>query len=558
MKTMHSNFGLLAVITGLILLMVSENSWAEDSQRYWVYFRDKQVLATQMNRALDDAAQKLTPAARERRLREMLALVDEYDLPVSANYVAQVNTAGAKLRHASRWLNALSVEATSSQVESIKSLPCVLKVERFRLRAIREPLPARGALDDLNYGNSYVQDSLCHIPELHNRGLSGHGILMCILDTGAWLVHNAFDSLHVIATYDFVNHDTIVANESGQDTWDQHYHGTATLSTMSGYKDSLLIGPAYGANILVAKTEWVAGEVHSEEDNYVAGLEWADSLGARITTSSLGYIGDAPDFWYTFAELDGHTAVTTRGLEMAASRGILCVTAAGNENGSSWNHLVTPADADSILAVGAVTSGGIIADFSSRGPTGDGRIKPDVCAQGVATFCANADAINAYAEWSGTSLATPIVAGIAALLMEDHPEWTAQQVRKAIKSTASMAADSNNNYGWGIVDAVAAADYVFDSAREPSVLPRNPAVLLAYPNPFNAMATLNLTLATESHGRLALFDLLGREVYAWPGERWAAGVTRVSLSAENLATGIYVARFRANTGNAAAKIVILK
>jgi subtilisin family serine protease len=310
---------------------------------------------------------------------------------------------------------------------------------------------------------------------------------------------------------------------------------------------------------LVAKTEWVATETQQEEDNYVAGLEWADSLGARITTSSLGYIGDAPNFWYQFSELDGHTAVTTRGLEMAASRGILCVTAAGNENGSPWNHIVTPADADSILAVGAVDSAGIIAGFSSRGPTADGRIKPDVCAQGVATFCANADAINAYAEWSGTSLATPIVAGIAALIMEAHPDWTAQMVREAIRNTASQHESPNNDYGWGIVDALAATDYFQNAGDIPSPeIPRSAILLSAYPNPVNGSGSVRLVLPNESVGTLALFDVLGRQVYVWPRAQWTAGENRMSFEASEFPTGVYLAKFAGRTGNAVVKILVLK
>ncbi len=538
-------------VVGFIALLLHPAT-ATDSQRYWVFFRDKHVSADKISQALDEAAYKLTPAARERRLLNRPVLVDEYDLPVSQDYLTRVRQTGAQVRRASKWLNAVSVEATADQAEQIRALTCVKKVERFRLQLAADPLPRR-ALDDLHYGNSLTQNELCHVPELHNRGLSGAGILMCMLDTGCWLLHDAFDSLHVVATYDFIFGDSIVADQAGQDSAGQDFHGTAVLSAMAGFRDSVLIGPAYGADLLVAKTEWVPTETPPEEDNYVAALEWADSLGVRITSSSLGYID-----WYTPNDLDGHTAVTTIAVNVAVSRGILVVTAAGNEGGSEWHFVVTPADADSILAVGAVSNEGSLVGFSSRGPTADGRIKPDVCAMGADVFCAQADS-NDYFVLSGTSLATPIVAGCAALIMEAHPDWTAQMVRTAIMNTASNHETPDNDYGWGIVNAEAAADFVFDGAGEPSRgVPMSPVLISSYPNPVNGAATIQLTLSKESTGKLTLFDLLGRAVEAWPRDKWSAGTNRVRLETERLATGIYLARFEGDAGRAVQKVMVLK
>ena len=288
-------------------------------------------------------------------------------------------------------------------------------------------------------------------------------------------------------------------------------HGSACLSTCGGYRDSVLIGPAYGATFLLAKTKWVPTETPPEEDNYVAALEWADSIGTDITSSSLGYID-----WYTFQDLDGHTATTTRGVEVAASHGILCVTAAGNERSSDWGHLVCPADADSILAVGAVDSFRTIAGFSSPGPTFDGRIKPDICAMGVDVFCANIEVNNTYFRLSGTSLSTPIISGLAALVMEAHPDWTAQQVRTALKMTASQAQNPDNDFGWGIADGVAAVDYVFDDAVGPArdPLPRSTILLSSYPNPVNGTAVIRLVIPSDAVGDLVLYNILGREEFA--------------------------------------------
>lgn len=550
MRLSNLKTGILLAAAAIIL--ICGRARAEDTQRYWVFFRDKGIMPAEMSSALDQAALHLTPAARERREKEMPVIVDEYDLPVNANFIAEVKSTRAQVRRASRWLNAVSVAATNDQVQRIKELPFVRSVERFRLQAMRLPNSPTRSLD-FEYGPSLTQNQMCRIPELHERGLSGEGILMCMLDTGAWLEHVAFDSLDIVATYDFIFGDSVVADEAGQDSLFQHLHGTAVLSAMAGFDDSLLIGPAYGASMLVAKTEWIASETPAEEDNYVAALEWADSLGARITSSSLGYID-----WYSIEDLDGQTAVTTIAVNVAVSRGILVCTAAGNEGGGDWNFVVTPADADSILAVGGVTNEGSIIGFSSRGPTADGRIKPDVCAMGADVFAARSDS-NDYWTLSGTSMATPIVAGIAALIMEAHPNWTAQMVRTAMLNTASNHNTPDNDYGWGIVDAVEAADYVFTSADEHRLsVPRSPILISTYPNPVNGTATLRIVLPMASEGKLGLFDVLGREVYAWPKTTWTAGENRVILEGSDLATGVYLARFSGYSGTVVGRVVILK
>ncbi|MBK8130158.1 MAG: S8 family serine peptidase [bacterium] len=255
-----------------------------------------------------------------------------------------------------------------------------------------------------------------------------------MLDTGFRTEHVSLSGLNYLAMRDFIFGDSIVHNEEGQDSSNQHLHGTAVLSAAAGLDSNNIIGPAYGAQWMLAKTEYVPTETEVEEDFYVAGMEWADSAGADITSSSLGYID-----WYDQSDMDGQTTVVTQAVTEAQRRGILVVTAQGNERGSLWNSVIAPADADSILAIGAVDSLGLLSGFSSPGPTADGRVKPDCATMGSDVFCANATELDGYFRASGTSLATPIAAGIAALVMEANPEWTAQQVRAAILATASQA-----------------------------------------------------------------------------------------------------------------------
>lgn len=524
--------------------------------RYWVFFTDKGIAPALMPHALAAAEQGMTERSRLRRMKSRPAIADYYDLPLCAEYVAATGAAGAALRSASRWLNAVSVTANAEQIAALQALPFVRRVQPFRARRLQTdlaPLSFHHSLDDPDYGPSLRQDSICGIPELHSRGLSGRGVLMCFLDTGYRLSHNAFDSLNVVGTRDFIFNDDNVGNESGQDSASQDWHGTVVLSAAAGYADGILIGPAFGADILCAKTEWVASETPIEEDYYVAALEWADSLGADIVSSSLGYLD-----WYEFADLDGQTAVTTVGVNIAVSRGILVTTAAGNERGSDWNHIIAPADADSILAIGAVDTTLAIAAFSSPGPTADGRIKPDVCALGTYVVSADPTRDDRYVLTGGTSLATPLVAGVAALVMEAHPDWTAQQVRAALLATASRANAPDNDYGWGIVNGPAAVDYDVSVAPGRGAHPESAVLLSAYPNPVNGQVVLTVRLPAGGAGSLQIFDVLGRSARALPRRTWNAGTHSVPLSLDGLPTGVYFARYAGTQGVALRKVLLVR
>ncbi|HRX52541.1 MAG TPA: S8 family serine peptidase, partial [Candidatus Krumholzibacteria bacterium] len=257
----------------------------------------------------------------------------------------------------------------------------------------------------------------------------------------------------VVDAYDFLNDDAVVDNEP-DDPATAHNHGTATWSNVGAHRPGVLVGPAYGADFALAKTEDVAGEYPQEEDFWVAGLEWLEGLGVDVVNSSLGYSN-----WYVFADLDGNTAVTTRAADHAAALGVVVVNSAGNARANSWGHIIVPSDGDSVIAVGAVDADGVVTYFSSPGPTADGRIKPDVSARGLQNSTAGAGSDDAYSSASGTSLAAPLVTGVAALILERQPGLTPLQVREALRATADHALLPNNDIGWGLIDAHAAVHY---------------------------------------------------------------------------------------------------
>ena len=283
-------------------------------------------------------------------------------------------------------------------------------------------------------------------------------VRVLVLDTGYRLDHSALDHLDVVATWDFVNGDAGVGIDDGEAV-NQDRHGTGVVGTMAGLEPGRLVGAAPHVSVLLAKTEVVDSETRIEEDHFVAALEWGEALGADVMSASLGYrtFYDEPDtFAYAPEDLDGDTAVTTRAVDDLVAMGVVAISSAGND-GDEAQTLLTPADADSGLAVAAVDSTGVAAWFSSRGPTADGRIKPDLAARGVRVVWA--DTWIGVGLASGTSVAAPLVAGASALLLQAHPTWGPGEVAAALRSTASRANMPDSTLGWGIVDAEAA---VFD------------------------------------------------------------------------------------------------
>jgi len=441
-----------------------------DLAAYWVFLAPRPATPAKA-RLLADVRARFSLRALDRRSRRgSVSGVGETDLPIDAAARSRVLEGGARLRTESRWLNALSVEATSREVERIAALPEVAAVRRVSHRAPRAPgavrplppdrldrssaadrradvPPALPAPAQLDYGPSAAQLEQIGVAALHASGLSGAGTLIGVLDSGFDQDHPAFGTARVIAERDFVNGDDNTADEEGEAAW---FHGTNVLSILAGFDPGDLIGAAYGAEFLLAKTEDTRSEYAAEEDYWVAALEWAEGLGADLISSSVGYID-----WYVYAQMDGMTAVTTVAASMAVERGVVVVNAVGNEGP---RHMIAPADAEAVISVGAVDAAGTIAAFSSIGPTADGRVKPDVVARGVSTVMALASAGSggAYVMGNGTSYAAPLVAGAAALILEAHPGYTPAQVQLALRETATQCESPDVERGWGVVRADAA------------------------------------------------------------------------------------------------------
>jgi len=538
--------------------------------KYWIFFTDKGPSSLQKSNLLK-IQQSLLPRARQRREKVFRgqSLVDETDLPLYPQYLRTLVAHGVRPVVKSKWLNAVSAYVDESRKSELQKLPFVKAIKRvaqFRLpewqldeRLYRQYFPEKQT--DLDYGESLQQNEMIHVPEVHNLGISGQGVLVAVFDTGFHLLHEAFDSLHVIAQYDFINHDENTDNEEG-DSGAQNWHGSLVLSILGGYSPGHLIGPAYGADFLLAKTEDVSSETPVEEDNWIAAAEWADSLGADVISSSLGYLD-----WYTYRDMDGDTAPITRAADLAVKKGIIVVVAAGNEGDASWHYITAPADGDSVIAVGAVQPSGTIANFSSRGPTYDGRIKPEVVAMGtsVASIQLSSGGMIGwgYTTIRGTSASCPQVAGAAALVLSAHPDLTPMQVRQALLATADRASYPDNTYGYGLIDAMSAIRYWGD----PEGKPEKTHLIGSYPNPFKRtihhIIRFAFDLSDPAQVELDVYNILGQKVInLWTGARPAGRNQRIvwdgkSAEGSPVSAGLYFCIFRTPTFSETLKFIIL-
>lgn len=573
MKFPNFKLNILVLLTSVILIYSFDNNSKlsynlsrkinyqnnEEKNLIWIYFMDK---GPEANIKLSAPNTFLTKESIQRRLRRIKSgkTYDESDLPVNVNYINELTKEGIFIKQKSKWFNAVSCYANKIQIENILSKSFVKKIDlvgkykkAFELSDTQENnfVQQNDNTASINYGLSLLQSNIINLPPAHNLGISGEGILIASFDAGFDnLQHYCFNLMRSkgFRTWDFVNGDTIVADGPGR--MGEGAHGTLTLSLVGGYSPDSLVSPAYNSTYILAKTENTESETPLEEDNWVAAAEWADSLGADIITSSLGYLNFEPPYEsYTWEDMNGSTAVITIAADIAVSKGIIVVVSAGNKGYNfSHNTLEAPADGFNVITVGSVKSNRERANYSSVGPTSDGRIKPDVMAMGSNNYTARSGSgFTGYLNIaSGTSLSCPMVAGVCALVLSANPDLTPIQVRDVLRNTADSNASPGNLYGWGIVNSYAAVLMAINSNPN-SNIPSDFSLQQNYPNPFNPSTTFRFTLNKNANVSLLIYDASGRLMDKIIDNKfYTSGPWELFYTSSNLSSGVYFYSMIAN------------
>ncbi|MBR5631405.1 MAG: S8 family peptidase [Bacteroidales bacterium] len=523
---------------------------------YWVQFKDKEGSPY----SIDNPEAYLSPRALQRRANLNIT-IDEYDLPVNPQYLQAVADCGAEIINPSKWLNGVSVHVTDpSVIEAINALDCVMTVrncpndlkaqEQKERWLANEMKPAASTRSSKGfYGGAEDQVKQLNVDVLHDMGFDGTGVIIAVLDGGFEGAENTscFDNMReegrLLGTRDFVYGSNSVYTQST--------HGTSCLSTMGAYDPNNMVGTAYKASYYLIHTEDGDSENIIEEYNWVSGAEYADSLGVDVCSTSLGYITFDMSQWdHPYQHYDGKTAPMSIGAEIAASRGMICMNAAGNEGDGNCT-LGIPADAEHIVTVGAVNAAGDRASFSSVGPTYDGRIKPDVMAMGEGTYVASG-----YGSWwpyyngNGTSFATPVLAGAVACLRQARPYSSVQEICDALRACGNRAENPDSKYGYGIPDFSQALELL--KVEEHSVAANE--IINVYPNP--SQGEVKVALKEGAKADVTVYDITGRQLYTYTFN----GLNHTTLEnyMNTLGTGVYFINAVSELGSQTVKLVVTK
>ena len=558
---------LLLSITVLLFGVASQAQFS----KYIVRFKDK--AGTPFN--INNPSQYLSARSIQRRVKQNIA-IDSTDLPITPRYLDSVKLAGnVIILNKSKWLNEVCIQTTdAAALAKINSFPFVISsspVKRIQ-EGNKEITHTRNKFNEeisqtntatqtsktngdvLNYGNSLAQIHIHEGEFLHNKGFKGEGMLMAIFDGGFrnYLTVTAFDSARnnnqIVETYDFVQNETSV-NEDDP-------HGMYCFSIIAANWPGQLVGSCTKAKYYLYRTEDVATEFPIEEQNWAAAAERADSIGVDVFSTSLGYSTfDNPVFNHTYADMNGKITIIARANTMAARKGIISVVAAGNDGNNAWHFIATPADADSIVTTGAVNTSGVVASFSSYGPTSDGRVKPTVASVGQGTAIAGLNNLPTFGN--GTSFATPNLAGLITCLWQAFPEFTNMQIIEAVKRSSSIYTTPNDRIGYGIPNFHKAYDDLFQQRAllQVNIILGNDWIK-AYPNPFKQKFTLLMKPKYTGSTTFKLFDSKGnlfliKQVTGQQGQ--AQIITFDNL--QPLAKGIYILHYANVLGKGNIKIV---
>ncbi|REA61661.1 peptidase S8/S53 subtilisin kexin sedolisin [Dyadobacter luteus] len=530
----------------IFMVCLANISLAQTNPRYLVLFKDK----NNSPYSVENPTAFLSERSVSRRERQRIRLTNT-DLPVNPAYVEAVKQTGAKVIYTSRWFNGALVEASNVQLDQIKSLPSYKGIElNLPVANITTASPGIhrvGAVNDklgtaeLDYGRMANQLALMETSVLHNKGFYGQNMLIAVLDNGfsngnlVNFLKPVFDENRLVDSHDFVARDGNVYNDGASE------HGLKVLSTMAAYLPSSMIGVAYKASFALYRTENDEGESPYEEITWLMAAERADSLGADILNSSLGYRTfsgefNTPAYNYTRAQMDGKTTIIARAARFATRTGMLVINAAGNEGSAG---LASPADVDSVLTVGGTTY-----DFSpysntSVGPNALNQRKPDVAAVGAGTVVGTS--LGSATSGNGTSFAAPLIAGLSAILWQAHPQLTAQQIIGILQKSGHQYTTPDNILGYG-VPRLSRAEQIINEELVPlgtegSIL----NAILLHPNPTEGDLTLTIPVALrDKKATLEIYNQSGNTLF----KKTLLLTEKTPVAPTQLTSGLYILKIR--------------
>lgn len=521
----------------LLNMLISTMGLAQNSEmgKYLLALKDKNNSPYSILKPQDF----LSARSIARRQKQQIS-VNTRDLPVNPAYIADLKKAGAKVKYSSRWMNAVLVEATPTIVQNLLKLSFVKElvvnstIDNPTTRGGRKASKFEAEQTSaLNYGLSNTQVSMIGANVMHEKGFHGEGMLIGVLDDGFYNANSIaalkpiMDEKRIVGTYDFVRQQKEVYEVGGG-------HGTNVLSCMGSYVEGAMIGTAYKASFLLLRTEDDDSEYLIEEANWLFAAEYADSVGVDLINSSLGYTTfDDAKTDHTYANMNGNTTIAAKAADWAAGVGIVCVISAGNDGSNAWKYIATPADADSIITVGAVNSLGNYAVFSSLGPSADGRVKPDLVSMGQSVVVVNPS--GNVATGSGTSYASPILCGMAAGFWQANPTLTAMQLINILRKSGSQSSKPDAFLGYGIPNferANTILKNVLSVQQETET-----SFFKAYPNPTTAEVTIDITELLWKEGTMNLMDISGKIIMQEPIKS-----KKHTFSVSTLSNGIYFLR----------------